>query len=707
MNMRRTRKSLIACLAFALAACLAALLYVNLGFLKAWAYTEGKQEVDGVTWKTSGQEDAGWTIGKDGSAVLTTQAYAQEDAIDNTFAVRPTMADEAFGERYTTHISIEESHSGGANKIGFMYRIDADNYVFIKLSSWGGPSAAGNITGKIGGKPLCNETLGAWYETGSVGYDIFTPVEFDLSAVVFADRCELYIDNSVLPLVSYSYYVNDNNSRVAAAFPADTSVSNVSVGFAGNLKKASFGALQLGQTGDAGWTQNSSFSYDGASDILKGTGAGDTDLVNYRALGQEGAYELSVKVDMNASGVTSGDGTKYYKAGVIPYYLNEDNFVQVWLQQWGADGFSRMVARGKLNGQWLNGGEEYYQPEELKFSDVLPVKGPVSFTLKFVVTQNTVIVFFNGAQKMELYPAQGTIALPGTAYGVIMRNGGAQWSEFSVSEYPPAERPGADGWTSAQQKNWSFADGVLTGSENDSDKYNDSYALHATQKTDEYDLSATITMEKSFIPSGTSGQLYKAGLVAYHKDDDNNHVSVWIQQFGNDGRSRLVANGKLNGQNLKDANGAGFWEKENWFSDILPISQATTFTFRCIVRTASIDIYVNGQYIDSIRPASGKISFGEGISYFGHCRYRLCPRTGKNAHGHRRGQRERRARHGCRSEAGGDPARRDGERRVYAGCLHARTRDAHRHKSGLSDLLAGDRGGRLVAARRQNFRFAS
>lgn len=609
------RKKTIACLVCALLACLMALAFVNLGFLTARAYTTGEQTAGGVTWKTSGEDGAVWTIGEDGSAVLTTQSHAQEDAIDNTYAVRPTMADEAFGEYYTTHIKIEESHTNGANKIGFMYRIDADNYVFIKLSSWGGPSAAGNITGKIGGKPLCNETLGAWYETGSVGYNIFTPVEFDLSAVVFADRCELYIDNSVLPLVSYSYYVNDNGTRVAAAFPADTSVSNVSVGFAGNLKKASFGALQLGQTGDAGWTENGNFSYDDSADILTGTGAGDADTVSYRGLGQDGAYELSVKVDMNASGVTSGDGTKYYKAGVIPYYLNEDNFVQVWIQQWGADPFSRMVARGKLNGQWLNDGkEEYLEPDGLMFYDILPVKGAVSFTLKFVVTENTISVYLNGEPQMDIYPAQGTIALPGIAYGVIMRNGGAQWSEFSVSEYPPAERPGADGWTSAQQENWTFADGVLTGSENDSDKNNDSYALHATQKTDEYDVSATITMDESFIPIGTRGQLYKAGLVAYHKDDDN-HVAVWLQQWGNDGRSRLVANGKLNGQNLKDANGAGFWEKENWFSDILPISQATTFTFRCIVRTASIDIYVNGQYIDSIRPASGEIAFDESISY--------------------------------------------------------------------------------------------
>ena len=93
------RKKTIACLVCALLVCLMTLLFVNLNFLTARAYTTGEQTAGGVTWKTSGEEGAVWTIGEDGSGVLTTQSYAQEDAIDNTFAVRPTMADEAFGER--------------------------------------------------------------------------------------------------------------------------------------------------------------------------------------------------------------------------------------------------------------------------------------------------------------------------------------------------------------------------------------------------------------------------------------------------------------------------------------------------------------------------------------------------------------------------------------------------------------------------------
>ena len=609
------RKKTIACLVCALLACLMALAFVNLGFLTARAYTTGEQTAGGVTWKTSGEEGAVWTIAEDESAVLTTQSYAQEDAIDNTYAVRPTMADEAFGEYYTTHIKIEESHTNGANKIGFMYYLDADNYVFVKLSSWGGDSAFGNITGKIGGKPLCNETLGAWYEPGaSVGYNIFTAVEFDLSAVIYADRCELYIDNSIVPLVSYSYFVNDNGTRVAAQFPADTETGHVYVGFGGNLKKASFGALRLGRE-TAGWTEDENFSYDDSADVLTGTGAGDADTVSYRGLGQEGAYELSVKVDMNASGVSDGDGSKYYKAGVIPYYLDENNFVQVWLQQWGADGFSRISAYGKLNGQNLFEANDfgYWEPSGLTFDDILPVNGEETFTLRFVVTEDKIGLYLNDESLGDVYPLQGTIALPGIAYGVIMRNGGAQWSEFSVSEYPPAERPGADGWTSAQQENWSFADGVLTGSENDSDKNNDSYALHATQKTDEYEVSATISMNDSAIPVGTQGQLYKAGLVAYHKDEGN-HVAIWLQQWGNDPFSRITATGKLNGQNL---NGGGdYWEPSGLtFDDLLPISRDTTFTMKCVVRASSIDIYLNDVYLDSIRPANGEIAFGEGLSY--------------------------------------------------------------------------------------------
>ena len=89
---------------------------------------------------------------------------------------------------------------------------------------------------------------------------------------------------------------------------------------------------------------------------------------------------------------------------------------------------------------------------------------------------------------------------------------------------------------------------------------------------------------------------------------------IWLQQWGNDSFSRITATGKLNGQNL---NGGGdYWEPlDLTFDDILPISQDTTFTMKCVVRASSIDIYLNDVYLDSIRPANGEISFGEGLSY--------------------------------------------------------------------------------------------
>ena len=44
-------------------------------------------------------------------------------------------------------------------------------------------------------------------------------------------------------------------------------------------------------------------------------------------------------------------------------------------------------------------------------------------------------------------------------------------------------------------------------------------------------------------------------------------------------------------------------------------TQDTVFTFRCVVRPTSVDLYLDDVYLDSIRPASGEIAFDEGISY--------------------------------------------------------------------------------------------
>ncbi|MFQ9737508.1 MAG: hypothetical protein ACLR06_07170 [Christensenellaceae bacterium] len=144
------RRSGLACLTIAFLACVLSLLFLNTHLLqrRAFAYATSEENKGGVVWKLSGESGNEWTIRDDGGAVLATEKFAQEDAIDNTYAVRPTMAAEAFGVRYSTTIDLAESHTGGCNKLGFMYYLDAENWVFVKLSSWGGPDLVRERDGK-------------------------------------------------------------------------------------------------------------------------------------------------------------------------------------------------------------------------------------------------------------------------------------------------------------------------------------------------------------------------------------------------------------------------------------------------------------------------------------------------------------------------------------------------------------------------------
>ena len=623
------RRSGLACLTIAFLACVLSLLFLNTHLLqrRAFAYATSEENKGGVVWKLSGESGNEWTIRDDGGAVLAREKFAQEDAIDNTYAVRPTMAAEAFGVRYSTTIDLAESHTGGCNKLGFMYYLDAENWVFVKLSSWGGPDSFGNVTGKIDGYAICNDTRGHWYEAGTVPIDLFAAGSFKLSVTVFADRCELYVNDGAAPVTSYAYTVDKDEQAAPAGF-SERNVGDVYVGFAGNLKRASFGPLTLGEPAEetigGDWSGDAAhWSYDAEKSELNGVQnqAENIDFTAYHQNGIDSAYEIAAKISMKRSGVPAGTSGRFYKAGLIPYYLDENNQVSVWLQQWGNDGFSRITANGRLNGQNLSGanGAGYWEPQELIFDTVLPVSKAETFTLKFVVTEKKIEIYLDGERLGELTPAEGNILLPAASYGTVFQNGDVSYSDISVKGYEVPVEPEAGiggGWTSDRESNWSYdgAGKILTGVENDEDTSNDAAALHESGKIDAYEVSATIGMTQSGIAAGTQGQLYKAGLIAYHRNDDN-HVAIWIQQFGNDPRSRLVAHGKLNGKNIRGANGFGYWEKENWFDDILPVERAEEFTLKCVVRAEMIDIYVNGVYIDSLTSESGSIELGGGISY--------------------------------------------------------------------------------------------
>lgn len=198
--------------------------------------------------------------------------------------------------------------------------------------------------------------------------------------------------------------------------------------------------------------------------------AENIDFTAYHQNGIDSAYEIAAKISMKRSGVPAGTSGRFYKAGLIPYYLDENNQVSVWLQQWGNDGFSRITANGRLNGQNLSGanGAGYWEPQELIFDTVLPVSKAETFTLKFVVTEKKIEIYLDGERLGELTPAEGNILLPAASYGTVFQNGDVSYSDISVKGYEVPVEPEAGiggGWTSDRESNWSYdgAGKILTG----------------------------------------------------------------------------------------------------------------------------------------------------------------------------------------------------------------------------------------------------
>ena len=115
--------------------------------------------------------------------------------------------------------------------------------MFVKLSSWGGETSNVNITGRINGADLCNESGAPWYEGGSVSYSLRAANQIKLSVCVFADRLYVYLGDDRVPALTYDYLVNDGGVK-AASFEEPSSLASVYTGVGGNLPKVVFSALE-------------------------------------------------------------------------------------------------------------------------------------------------------------------------------------------------------------------------------------------------------------------------------------------------------------------------------------------------------------------------------------------------------------------------------------------------------------------------------
>lgn len=143
---------------------------------------------------------------------------------------------------------------------------------------------------------------------------------------------------------------------------------------------------------------------------------------------------------------------------MIPYYLVKTISCPCGFNSGVNDGFSRITANGRLNGQKSERRERrrVLGTQELIFDTVLPVSKAETFTLKFVVTEKKIEIYLDGERLGELTPAEGNILLPAASYGTVFQNGDVSYSDISVKGYEVPVEPEAGiggGWTSDRESN--------------------------------------------------------------------------------------------------------------------------------------------------------------------------------------------------------------------------------------------------------------
>ena len=416
------------------------------------AYSEQVRGTGSLTWKVNGASNgAEWTVNEDGTAVLQA-AFVQDQndgfdrLVDKTYAVRPTMAESAFGVRYTATMTVEEAYTeNGCTKFGVIpFFLDQNNYVLVKLSQWQDQAAAViNVTGRIGGRDLVNAGGSPWFEGSATGINIRAAgTVVKLSVSVFADQIYVFIGDAQAPALTYEYLVRGENGAIGlASFEEQTDLTKVYVGFAGNQKNLTFSALTFTEDEarsdeiGGGWTTNNPFGWtvDTETGMLQGTATSESNA--YQATELRGGWVVEATITMSKSGVAEGTQGVLYKAGLTPFYKDAYNYISVWIQQYGNDAGARLVAKGLINGQPLvnANGAGFWEGEW--FDTFTPVTESTTFVMRCEVTERAVNVYIDGEYAASLRTQTGIPFGENEAalsYGAILENGTAEFTDFTL-----------------------------------------------------------------------------------------------------------------------------------------------------------------------------------------------------------------------------------------------------------------------------------
>lgn len=615
-------------------------------------FTERTVQHNGVIWKLNGETGKEWTLGSDNGAtlqVLRNNNNDNNEITTKTYALRPTPLDKIVGISMRMKISIAENFTdSGNNKIGFYpFYQDSDNYLFVNLSQWGDrPFANFSAVGVLNGRNIGGNNNFIEQNTESLtNTNIRNACSFWFGVDFYADRVEFRfgVSQEELASVKTTYTFAEPLDVGALAPEADTYI-----GFGGNSANAVFSDVTIADvdkpsvpsyteqeklvdgvvwkvngahSGDE-WSFDNNGSVTLQADFVQDQDGGLDRLIDktyaVRPTPAETAFGVRFTSQMDVIEAHSESGCT--KFGIIPFYLNQDNYVLVKMSQWQDQLAAVINITGKIGGKDLvnAGGSPWFEGG-----------ASVAYDIRSAGTQIKLSV---SIFEDQLYVYLGDTAAPSLTYEYLVRDddgsviaasfenqtdlskvyvgfAGNQkkvaFSSFTFQSDSAVSDEIGDGWTTNNPFGWSVDvnKNMLKGSAS-----GESSAYKKTDLRGGLVVSAKIKMSKSGVAEGTQGVLYKAGLTPFYKNSYN-YISVWIQQYGNDAGARLVAKGMINGKPLIAANGAGYLEGD-WYDTMTPVTKVTEFEMKCEVTERAVNVYINNEFATSLRTQSG-IPFGE------------------------------------------------------------------------------------------------
>ncbi len=324
---------------------------------------------------------------------------------------------------------------------------------------------------------------------------------------------------------------------------------------------------QVTDSNNAGYTdlENNSVKYDGSS---------NQDITNNN---NKGAFFINTKSDatgnftLSASitGTNTQEADGYVKAGLIPWYLDEDNYVIVWVQWWEERGGEKQMRNAEITA-YIDGTFQGWEDIWCDGITVAPADG-----IKLVIAKS------GSTFAVELQKADGT-SLKSGAKSFALPDGDARIGVYALGDeltYSVEITAEGSGATPVVKELWE-KDGENYISNNNTAQYDKFYLLDDVtvlgNSTITVDLKGTMTLPNS--------KTVNAGVVPWYIDE-NNYVYVYVEWNSGERPSdirNIEVTGKIDGKSFYRWLDGAYVEKQ-WndiWCDGVHISAETGLTLK-------------------------------------------------------------------------------------------------------------------------------